>query len=86
MPIKIYIQNIKEAVAPLFVPIASDRIEKVGDNNVATHDWVHCPFGTKESDTFGRAAKDILAFDENRASFGGKTLACKDLEEGRLSG
>jgi hypothetical protein len=80
-PSLIYVQEIKENIAALFVSVASYRVEEVGHDYITPDNRIHRPFCAKKGDAGRGIAKDVSVLDEDICGIY-ESFACEDLQEG----
>ena len=51
VPVQVDIENLKELVASLFVPVPPDGVQETGHNNIRANDGVGRPFCSQEGYT-----------------------------------
>lgn len=51
MPVQVDIENLKEPVASLLVPVPPDRVQEIGHDDIGANDRVGRPFCSQEGHT-----------------------------------
>ena len=49
-PVQINVQNMQELVPPFFMPKTADRVEEIGNDDIAPDHGVRGPFGAEVDD------------------------------------
>jgi hypothetical protein len=67
------------------MPVTSNAVQEVGDDDVSSDDGVHGPFGPEVGDA-GRGGSENILAEEEGVGAGRETLSGEDSEEGRFTG
>jgi hypothetical protein len=52
-PVQINVQDMQQLVPPFFMPITADRVEEIGNDDIAPDDGVGRPFGAQDGTFLG---------------------------------